>query len=180
MKIRGRLITVAVLLVVVGTICIVVADPFVSVMVFVGPDGNLLVNLLSVVSWIFIWFGMPFAAGLVCLSVVSAYVDKREHTQVRRHEWASRLLKVGIGIFVVGLIFGSSADILVAFGATTPAQDFLFNITGVVAQVLTTFGMPLAAGFLCLAIAGKYMPLERDPDSKPNNYVDDAATVVER
>jgi hypothetical protein len=72
----------------------------------------------------------------------------------------------GIVIAVVGIIlsvFGS--DILVSFGATIN-QNTLFVIVGIVSKIWVAFGMPLAAGLICLSIAFTHIPGIGNKESK--------------
>ena len=74
---------------------------------------------------------------------------------------SARCLKFGILIFVLGVVFTSSGDILSSWGATVPSQAGLFSIAEIIAKVFVVFGMPFAAGLICLAIAFRYIPGER-------------------
>lgn len=98
----------------------------------------------------FVTFGLPFAAALICLSIglKSAMTMPMPVSQLKR-----RLLTAGIIVAGAGYLFASySASVLIGFGATIE-QGILFDAASLVSRVWVQFGMPLAAGLICLSIA---------------------------
>jgi hypothetical protein len=115
----------------------------------VSKNVSFTAEIFETVSIIAITFGMPFAAGLICVSIASESMTKPVE---RCSGTGSRLLLSGIVLAGLGLIFaGYSADILIRFGATDE-QEVLFSVVQLVSRVWGQFGMPLAAGFICLSI----------------------------
>jgi hypothetical protein len=75
---------------------------------------------------------------------------------VKSRELSRKLLTAGVVLAIVGIAFAVfSADLVVGFGVTSD-QGELLNLISAISRVFMFFGLPLAAGFICLGIAFRH------------------------
>jgi hypothetical protein len=75
---------------------------------------------------------------------------------VESRNLSRKLLVAGVLLAIVGIAFAVfSADLVVGFGVTAD-QGELLNLISAVSRVFMFFGLPLAAGLICLSIAFRH------------------------